>query len=146
MSNFQSGIDEICAYFRINPGEQDIAQKKFMEIFKLKDGNVPGIFEEILNTREIPAIQKLVMVYALGMSISENEHREDMERAIGESIQKGIEIGSQLPPGSKGNIEIIRDKRGIGVLIKQDKDKPGEQSTETPAIAENKQNSDRMFG
>jgi galactokinase/mevalonate kinase-like predicted kinase len=141
MTYYQHTIEEILAYFRITPeqSQKDIA--KSIEIGKKHDGNVPAIFDELIASRDLTPIAKLLFAYSLGRTTKQIESTKEIESIIGKAIKKGMEIGASLPPGSGGNIVLSRDKTGITVEIQ-----PSEESEEKPAIAKSANESeDRMY-
>jgi galactokinase/mevalonate kinase-like predicted kinase len=139
MTYYQHTTEEIAAYFRITPeqSQKDIA--KSIEIGKKHNGNIPAIFEEVIASRDLSPIAKIMFAYSLGRTTKKIESDAEIEKIIGEAIVKGMEIGSQLPPGSGGNIVLSRDKNGITVEIKP------EQSEEKPAITKSEESADRMY-
>lgn len=141
MTYYQHTTEEIAAYHRITPEQQQSDIEKSIEIGKKHNGNIPAIFEELIASRDLTPIAKLMFAYSLGRTTKNYEKNAEIEQIIGEAIKKGMEIGSQLKPGSGGNIVLSHDKNGITVEIQ-----PEESEGDNPGIAQTKTESeDRMY-
>lgn len=143
MTYYQHTTEEIAAYFRLTPDQVQKDIEKSIEIGKKHNGNIPAIFAELIETRDLTPIAKLMFSYSLGRTTKNYEKNAEIEQIIGEAIKKGMEIGASLPPGSGGNIVLSRDQTGITVEIQ-----PEESEESAPGIAKKAKKDDtedRMF-
>lgn len=143
MSMFQSSPEEIEAYFRITRDRSAEITNLSNTILKTVKGNVPASIEQITGCDQLTLIEKGILIYALGRSIEAVMMKPKIEKLITGAIQKGIEIGTHLPPDSSGQIEINSTDEGIAVTIKPDPAQESDQST--PAINQSTGDKERMY-
>jgi hypothetical protein len=127
MSYYQHNTEEIIAYFRIPNDQVQKDLQKSIELGKKHDGNIPKIFEEIISSEDLSPIARLLFAYSLGRSTKMIEmevmFEKEMKEVIINSLQKGMELGTQLSqeyPDGSGRIELSQTDEGIKVNIVPD--------------------------